>query len=82
MKWLAYVVAATLMLVLVQIALSIAVGDAFVGSLIEQLLFVGSFALIGIGVPVAMGVAVLRYRLYDLDLVVKKTIVFATLVCS
>ena len=24
-----------------------------------------TFALIGIGVPVAMGVAVLRYRLYD-----------------
>ena len=79
-KWLAYVVAATLMLVVVQIVLSIAVGDAFLGSLIEQLLFVGSFALIGVGVPVAMGVAVLRYRLYDLDLVVKKTIVFATLV--
>ena len=38
------------------------------------------FSLIGIGMPVAMGVAVLKYRLYDLDLVVKKTIVFAILV--
>jgi signal transduction histidine kinase len=31
----------------------------------------------GIGVPVATGVAVLKYRLYDLQLVVKKTLVFA-----
>ena len=31
----------------------------------------------GLGVPLATGVAVLRYRLYDLGLVVKKTLVFA-----
>jgi signal transduction histidine kinase len=79
-KWLAYVAAATIVLVILQIASSIAIGDAYAGSLLDQFLFLSSFALIGVGVPVAMGVAVLRYRLYDLDLVVKKTIVFATLV--
>jgi signal transduction histidine kinase len=31
----------------------------------------------GLGVPVATGIAVLKYRLYDLGLVVKKTLVFA-----
>ncbi|MGQ0669722.1 MAG: histidine kinase, partial [Actinomycetota bacterium] len=30
-----------------------------------------------IGIPVAAAVAILRYRLYDLDVVVKKTVVFA-----
>jgi signal transduction histidine kinase len=79
-KWLAYVAAATIVLVLLQIALSVTLGDAYTRSLFEEMLFLASFALIGVGVPVAMGVAVLRYRLYDLDLVVKKTIVFATLV--
>ncbi len=79
-KWLAYVVAAAIVLVLLQIGLSVTLGDTYTASWFEEMLFLGSFALIGIGVPVAMGVAVLRYRLYDLDLVVKKTIVFATLV--
>jgi signal transduction histidine kinase len=35
---------------------------------------------IGIGVPSAIGVAVLRYRLWELDVVVKKTIVAAIVV--
>jgi signal transduction histidine kinase len=31
----------------------------------------------GVGVPVATGIGVLKYRLYDLEIVVKKTLVFA-----
>ena len=34
----------------------------------------------GVGIPAAVGVAVLRYRLYDLDLVLKKAVVFGILV--
>ena len=31
---------------------------------------------VALGIPIAAGVAILRYRLYDLDIVVKKTVVF------
>ena len=79
-RWLASVAAATFVLVLVQIPLTLALGEGFEGSFLSEGLFILTFVLLGIGVPVAMGVAVLRYRLYDLDLVVRKTIVFAVLV--
>ena len=39
------------------------------------LLFLISF---GIGIPIACAVAILKYRLYDLDVVVKKTVLYVT----
>ena len=80
LRWLAYVIGTLVALVLLQIA-AFAISDAYVeGTVLESVLFLASFALAGIGIPAAMGVAVLRYRLYDLDIVVKKTVVFGTLV--
>ncbi|MGB7804019.1 MAG: histidine kinase [Actinomycetota bacterium] len=42
--------------------------------------FTALFAVIGIGVPLAVQNAVMRHRLYDLDVVIKKTVVFAIVV--
>jgi signal transduction histidine kinase len=44
---------------------------------INDAIFFAFFLVLGIGFPTACAVAILRYRLYDLDLVVKKTVLFA-----
>jgi signal transduction histidine kinase len=44
---------------------------------VGTVLFVIFFTVSAIGIPLACGVAILKYRLYDLDVVVKKTVVFA-----
>jgi len=79
-RWLAYVVGAVAALSILQIVLSWAVGEGWSTSIASGFLFLVSFGLVGLGIPAATGIAVLRYRLYDLDLVVKKTVVFGVLV--
>jgi signal transduction histidine kinase len=44
---------------------------------INDLVFFAFFIVLGIGFPAACAVAILRYRLYDLDVVVKKTVLYA-----
>jgi signal transduction histidine kinase len=41
--------------------------------------FTLTFAMILIGIPLACGIAILKYRLYDLDVVIRKTVVFGLL---
>lgn len=49
-------------------------GDAFNNWIVDLL-----FGLSLLGIPVAMTVAILRYRLYDIDLVIRRTILYVIL---
>ena len=46
-------------------------------STLNDLLFFAFFVVLSIGIPGACAVAILRYRLYELDIVVKKTVLYA-----
>ncbi len=46
--------------------------------LVNDLAFLLFFLCLSIGIPGAVAIALLKYHLYDLDLVVKKTVLYAT----
>jgi signal transduction histidine kinase len=75
LRWLAYVAGMAGVLMLPGLALG-ATGAPQALPVVSLFLFL--FALL-IGIPVASAMAILRYRLYDLDVVVKKTVVFGIL---
>ena len=74
-RWLAYVTSVALLFLVVGLA-SVSV------DLLSSISFYGFFLSIGVGIPIAIGYAILRYRLYDIDLVVKKGVTFSLVALS
>jgi signal transduction histidine kinase len=72
-RWLVYVVALVAVVLMIGFLQEVLVHV----QALDDALFLTAVALIGLGVPLAIGVAILRYRLYDLDLVIKKTVLYA-----
>ena len=72
-KWLAYTIAVVIIGVLIAGLVSVA-SEPIGGALMAL-----SVAVLTIGIPAAVGVAILKHRLYDIDLVVNRALVYGSL---
>jgi len=75
LKWLVYAGALIVAGLLVQIPVEKVMGPGQASTNVQNALTSGTIAL----VPVAIGIAIFRYHLYDIDVVINKTLVYGSL---
>jgi signal transduction histidine kinase len=79
-RWLAFVAAAFIVEIAVVFAVSAIAGDSSdIGQAVGNIMFWVLQATLVVGIPLACGIAILKYHLYDLDIVVRKAVVFGLL---
>ena len=81
LRWLAYVTSASGVALIVAILTGIGLGNDET-RLSNEIAFYTFFVLLALGIPAAIGVALLKYRLWDLDIVLKKAVVAAIVVVA
>jgi signal transduction histidine kinase len=81
LRWLAYVTAAAGVAFVSVIVTGIGLGPNET-RVSNEIAFYTFFVLLGVGIPAAIGVALLKYRLWDLDIVVKKALVGTVVVVA
>ncbi len=77
LKWFTYVSALSASSVILAYTISEAIGSVW-------LRWAGEVMIVGalLGTPIAMGIAILRYRLYEIDLIINRTLVYGSLTAT
>jgi signal transduction histidine kinase len=79
-KWLAFVGLAFMATFVLSVVVSgIAGAESHAGEVAGNIGFAVMFVILAVGIPAACTIAILKYRLYDLDVVVNRTVVYAAL---
>jgi signal transduction histidine kinase len=78
-KWLAFVGAAFLAELAVTVGVGIPLEHSAAVQVFSTWMFGLMFLTLAVGIPAACAVAILKYRLYDIDVVISKTVVYAVL---
>ena len=81
LKWLVLAAAGVALTMAVGMPAFLAQGTQGQDSLLVRIL-AGFVVVAIIGIPVSMGIAILRHRLYDIDVVINKTVVFGALAAA
>jgi signal transduction histidine kinase len=76
LRWLAYVVGLAAVWIVVMLPLMLVFGE---NSIAAGLFWLVATPLVALGIPVSVGIAIVRHRLLDIDVVISKTIVYGAL---
>jgi hypothetical protein len=74
LKWFTYAGTLTISGIILTYTISPAISALWLGSFGYVVMLVGA-----IGIPISMGIAILRYRLYEIDLIINRTLVYGSL---